>query len=162
MNDEGIAERFAGFSDDQDFDPDQPEEARPFELADVGALPTRLAPAALEAIAGCGARSGLPLEMRSFVPTRAAVRTWNGYSMGEPVIGFVSWRGVSEVWMNGVPGLLVAEMTVTDDAPDETIADAGVDLYFVAFATASDAERVALVRRPGFPLPLDRTMEVAR
>ena len=65
--------------------------------------------------------------------------------------------------LNGVPGLLVAELTVTDDEPAEAaIADGRIDLYFVAFATASDAERVALVRTPGFPLPLHRTMEAAR
>jgi hypothetical protein len=88
---------------------------------------------------------------------RPGTSQWNGYSMGEPVIGFVTWRGVGEVRMNGVPGLLVAEVTVTDDAPVEaTLADARVDLYFVAFATASDAGRVAIVRTPGFPLPLDR------
>jgi hypothetical protein len=162
MNDEGAAERFVGFSDDQDFDPDQPEAALPFELAGVAALPAGFASAALEAIARCGTRNGIALDVPSFVPVRAAVRTWNGYSMGEPVIGFITWRSVGEVRMNGVPGLLVAEMTVTDDAPvDETIADARVDLYFVAFATDSDAERVALVRTPGFPLPLDRAAQGA-
>jgi hypothetical protein len=159
MNDEGAAERFEGFSDDQDFDPDQPEEARPFELADPALLPAALVPAALEAIARCGTRKGVALDVPSFVPTRAAVRTWNGYVMGEPVIGFITWRGVGEVRVNGVPGVLVAEMTVTDDEPvDATIADAR---YFVAFATASDAERVALVRTPGFPLPLDRAAQGA-
>lgn len=161
MNDEGAAERFEGFSDDQDFDPDQPEAARPFEVTELAVLPPRLASAALEAIARCATRNGVALDVPSFVPARAAIRTWNGYAMGEPVIGFITWRGVGEVRMNGVPGVLVAEMTVTDDAPVDAIADARLDLYFVAFAMASDAERVALVRTPGFPLPLDRAAQGA-
>ncbi|ABS28201.1 hypothetical protein [Anaeromyxobacter sp. Fw109-5] len=163
MNDESAAAGFVGFFDEQDFDPDQPEEARPFELTDLAVLPAGLAPAALDAIARWGARNGVALDAPSFVPTRAAVRTWNGYSMGEPVIGLLTWRGVGEVRMNGVPGLLVAEVTVTDDAPiDATLADARVDLYFVAFATAFDAERVAIVRTPGFPFPLIGAVEGTR
>jgi hypothetical protein len=164
MNDERNAEPFAGFpDDDQDYDADQPEASRPFELTDVALLPAGFVPAALEAIARCCACNGVALDAPPFTPTRAAVRKWNGYSMGEPVIGLVDWRGVGEVRLNGVPGLLVAALTVMDDAPvDATIADGRIDLYFVAFATASDAGRVALVRTPGFPIPFDRAAESAR
>ena len=95
MNDECAPEPFAGFPGDQDFDPDQPEAARPFELTDVALLPAGFAAAVLEAFARSGARASLALNAASFVPTRAASRTWNGYSWGEPVIGFVDWRAVA-------------------------------------------------------------------
>lgn len=154
--------KLSDFSGDQDFDPDQPDSAKPFEAVGVDQLPSGLPRAALDAVAEFGARTGIALDVSSFVPSRAALRAWYGYSMGEPVIGFVTRRGVGEVRLNGVPGLLVAEVTSMDDeSADEALADAPLDVYFVAFATASEAERVALVRTPGFPLPLQRVAKCA-
>ncbi len=51
--------KLSDFSGDQDFDPDQPDAAKPFEAVGVDQLPHGLPRAALDAVAEFGARTGL-------------------------------------------------------------------------------------------------------
>jgi hypothetical protein len=90
---------FPGFSDDHDLDlgPDQPESRNAFEPIGLSVLPAALARAVPPMVARFGGRTGVRLELPCFEPTHGARRAWNGYAMGEPVIGFVTWRAVSEV-----------------------------------------------------------------
>jgi hypothetical protein len=128
--------------------------ATPFVLVGANELPPALAAAALASLTAFGLRNGITLDVSPFVPTHGARRAWDGYSFGEPVIGLVTWRGVGEVRIGGVPGLLVAQVTAVDDeTAGDALARAGTDVYFVSFATAADADRVVLTPEPGFPLP---------
>jgi hypothetical protein len=126
----------------------------PFDSIPLDELPLGLVGAALEVLAGFGSRIGTALEVSDFAPMQAAWRHWMGYSHGEPVVEFTTWRGVGEVRIGGLPGLLAVDATACEDEPAADAIARGPEVYFVPFATAHDAERIALAPRPGFPMPV--------